>query len=143
MDTSHGLLRPCGATVNGATYRTAREALGLSIKGAAKFHGVAERSVRYWETDGTDIPAGIPPELSALSLAMNRASEMMCDDWRNLDFPSPFVLLRYNDPVAYFKSPLSEIAPFEAHGILVHRISLALERAGATVEIRYGDTPNP
>lgn len=126
--------------MNAASYRTDREAVGLSVKGAAKFHRVQERTIRYWEAGGTEIPAAVFTELASLDRVMTRVSEMICDDWRNLDFPSPFVVLRYNDPVQYFTSPLSEWVPFEAHGMLVHRIRQALERAGATVEIRYGDS---
>lgn len=128
---------------NGATYRTNRESLGLSLRGAAQFHNVGERSVRYWESDAAEIPAGVFAELAALDRHMTAASEMMLDDWRNRDFPSPFVLIRYTDPSDYDRSPLATLAPFEAQGMLLHRIRQALERAGAHVEIRYATRKEP
>ena len=121
----------------GALYRTNREALGLSVRGAANVHGVQERTIRYWESDAAEIPPGIFAELAALDRHMTDASEMMLDDWRNRDFPSPFVLIRYTDPDEYGRSPLATLAPFEAQGMLLHRIRQALQRAGAHVEIRY------
>ncbi len=111
----------------------------MSLRGAAKFFGVLERTVRHWKSGHAEIPPTVCAELATLDTRMTAAANMMCDDWRNRDFPSPFVLFRYNDPVKYFTSPLSEWVPFEAHGIAVHRIRQALERAGATVQIRYGD----
>jgi hypothetical protein len=124
---------------SGALYRTNREALGLSIRAAAQIHNVLERTVRYWESGSADIPHGVFDELHALDRRMTDACEMMLEGWRNGDFPSPFVLFRYNDPAAYAASPLAKLVPFEAQGMMVHRIRQALERAGATVEIRYGD----
>lgn len=62
--------------MNGATLKTIREALGLSVPWFANFCSVQERTVRHWESGRNTVPI----KVGAAILTLEKASLELSDD---------------------------------------------------------------
>lgn len=130
--------------MSGAEYRTLREACGLSLRDAATFHQVGERTVAYWESGRSGIPQGAIAELRDLNAAIERGVAGALDVYRALlaeHGPAAAVALtRYRTIEVYAGTRAGrEGLPLSSHAALLGRTMIALERAGAAVEIEWGD----
>ena len=129
--------------MNAAEYRTLREACGMTVRDAAAFHQVAERTIVHWETERNRIPPGAAGELTQLNAQIDRAALEAVDLYREqrerrgeLD---AVALTRYRTAEDYATSRAArEGLPHACHNALVARTMPALERIGARVAISWG-----
>lgn len=126
-----------------ATYRTLREACGLSQQAAAEFHNVALRTILHWETGRNSVPAGAAAEMALLNGQIERATAEAIKLWSEKSAGAESVMLiRYRTPTDYAGSrPEREGLSWACHNALIARSMLALERAGARVVVQYSVTP--
>jgi DNA-binding XRE family transcriptional regulator len=126
-----------------AEYRTLRESCGLSVRDAAAFHGVAERTIVHWETARNAIPAGAVDELIRLNARIERAVlervDLYADQRDRHGEPDIVTLTRYRTVEDYTGSrPAGEGLPHACHNALTGRTMTALERIGAKVAVTWG-----
>jgi hypothetical protein len=129
--------------VTSAEYRTLREACGLTVRDAAAFHRVAERTIVHWESERNGIPDGAAEELRELNAtiehgvvtALKLAAEVRPRDGE----PDAVALVRFRTPERYAGSrPAGEGLSHACHNAMIGRIMAALERAGKPVTISWG-----
>jgi hypothetical protein len=125
-----------------AEYRTLREACGLSVREAATFHGVGERTVMHWESERNGIPDGAGEELLALNATIQRGVDNILTLAGELTQthgePDTIALTRYRTAADYAGSRADlEGLPWPCHNALVGRAMTALERIGAHVTVAW------
>jgi DNA-binding XRE family transcriptional regulator len=129
--------------VTSPEYRTLREACGLTVREAAAFHQVAERTIVHWETGRNAIPAGAAEELARLNAKIDRAVQEAIDLYaeqseKHGDIDT-VALSRYRTAQDYAASRAArEGLPHSCHNALVARTMTALRRIGAPVKITWG-----
>ncbi|HQU16633.1 MAG TPA: helix-turn-helix domain-containing protein [Gammaproteobacteria bacterium] len=125
-----------------ATFRTLREACGLSQQDAASFLGVAIRTIAHWETGRNSVPAGAAADLQALNdrieagvrnvLAL--AAELSAQHGQ----PDDIVLTRYRSADDYQGSRADqEGLLWPCHNAMLARAMVALRRQGRAVALAY------
>jgi hypothetical protein len=125
-----------------AEYRTLREACGLSIRDAAVFHQIAERTVMHWESERNGIPTGAAEELLALNATIQRGVDNIMTVAGELaqqeGAPDAIALTRYRTAADYSGSRAGrEGLPWPCHNALIGRAMTALERIGARVTVAW------
>jgi len=125
-----------------AEYRTLREACGLSVRDAAAFHDVAERTIVHWETGRNGIPDGAGEQLMRLNARIERAVlevvDLYVDQRDRHGEPDTVALTRFRTAKDYAGSRAAlEGLPHACHNALTGRTMVALERIGARVEIAW------
>lgn len=124
-----------------AEFKTLREYLGLTITWVAERAGVGVRTVQYWESGRSKVPADVINMLTALDSNAERAvsealklAMAMTADQR----PERIVLLRYlTDADLHRYRPDMTGLPTTAHAALLARVQRALWALGLQVSIEY------
>lgn len=129
-----------------AEYRTLRQACFLSIRDAALFHQVGERTINYWESGRNGIPSGAVAEIRHLNDRIeagvrNRLTLIAELDQTTSDVDS-FNLFTYRTEGGYAGSTAAaEGLPLPAHQAMIARTLLRLRELGVPVLVTYADPP--
>lgn len=133
--------RPAPAPLNAAEYRTLREDCGLSLREAAAWHNVAERTVSYWESGGPK--PEVAQELLALRAQMQAAAVLAVEVAQQQISAHPEImgqpieLVRYTAADYPLTQPAKEGLPHGAHNRLLSLTADALAQAGIGAVIEY------
>ncbi|WP_368643271.1 helix-turn-helix domain-containing protein [Castellaniella ginsengisoli] len=73
--------------MNGATLKTIREALGLSVPWFADFCSVQERTVRHWESGRNTVPIKVGAAILTLEKASLELSDGIVNQIRTVGSP--------------------------------------------------------
>jgi len=125
--------------MNGATLRTIREALGLSVPWFADFCKVRERTVRYWESGRNAVPADVEHAILTLENASTEMADQLVgkvhaliDQYGPPKGPIPVERFDTDEDLARFQ-PNMEGLPVTFHAAAIARARWSL--AGEKVEI--------
>jgi hypothetical protein len=119
--------------MNGATLRTIREALGLSVPWFADYCNVRERTVRHWESGRNAVPAGVEHAIFELEKASTGMADQLIDKVRALiaqygppKGPIPVERFDEDEDLARFQPNMKNLpVTFHAAAIARARWSLA------------------
>ena len=128
-----------------AEFRTLREACGLSNKeDASAYFDVARRTLEYWESGRSPIPAGAEAELLKLNnqieTGVQRVRILAADLASKHGAPDRIDLTRYRtaDDYAGSRAALDGL-PHPCHNALIGRTLVALRRDGIAAQVAYAD----
>lgn len=143
VDDAVVAVRPLGA----AEYRTLREDCGLSVREAAEWHQINERTLGYWESPDREGPrAGAAADLIYLRAQLARAADTALALVKSQIAAHPDLsgqsvdLARYTAHDYPFTQPAAEGLPHGAHNRLLALTAEALAKADIDVEISYRGT---
>ncbi len=129
-----------------AEFKTLREACGLSLPQLAKLCGVLERSVRYWESGRSRVPADAArfvrqlDEMLSTSAAQAHATIAQAQQGK-APGEMQITLLRYqSDADLHHYRPDMRPLPATAHAALLYRVATAMQEQGIPWRIVYLDT---
>lgn len=117
-----------------AEFRTLRDALGLSVEACCRIFGVADRTIRRWDSGRLPVPPQVADELRAIDADYDAAAAALIrhyTDLSNQHGGAPpaggLVLLRYrtDDDLAHYHPDL-RLRGTQAHGAMVDRAARAL-----------------
>lgn len=125
--------------MNGAEFKTLREACGLTVPDMAKLaisprtgEAVGERTVRYWESGSVPVPDDVAEMLKQLDAILSRAAEQALETWRTAvqthgQGPDLVYLVRYreNEDLWRYRPDMKRL-PATCHAALINRARLAL-----------------
>ncbi len=118
--------------MNGATLKTIREALGLSVPWFASFCAVQERTARYWESGRMAVPTQVRTAILELERAAAETADQLVAQVRALiaahgrpDGPIPIVRYQDDDDLAHYQ-PNMEGLPATYHAAVIARARWAL-----------------
>ncbi|WP_368648955.1 DUF4447 family protein [Castellaniella ginsengisoli] len=125
----------CRARMNGATLKTIREALGLSVPWFANFCSVQERTVRHWESGRNTVPIAVAAAIREFEKAAAELVTQLVDQARTAiavyGMPKgPILAVRYasdEDLNRYQPNMAGLPATFHAAAIARTRWALAQE----------------
>lgn len=134
--------------MNGAEFKTLREACGLSVPDMAKLavspktgEPVGERTVRYWESGSFNVPVDVAQMLTNLDAMLNHAAEQALEVWRDAvkkhgHGPDMVYLVRYreNEDLWKYRTDMKGL-PATCHSALINRVRLALWSVGCATKI--------
>lgn len=127
-----------------AELKTTRESLGLPVAWLAERAGVQERTVRYWESGHTPVPADVAQLVQALDEMIDRTVQEGMEQIRRASqagmHPETVVLVRYrtDDELWAFRSDMKGL-PATAHAVLISRLRRALWADGIPSLIQFMD----
>lgn len=138
--------------MNGAEFKTLREACGLSVSDMAKLaispktgEPVGERTVRYWESGAFSVPDDVAQLLLELDNKLSEAFNAVFQELQEAielkrDIPKVLHFVRYreNEDLWYFKPDMKGL-PATYHAALLNRIRMALSNIGCETRIIWMD----
>lgn len=126
-----------------AEVKTLRESLGLSVAWLSRAARVDERTVRYWESGHTSVPADVAQLLAEVNRMLNLAvdkHEELIFQIEVTDRPDHIVMLRYrtNEDLWRFQPEFREMGlPATCHAAMLARLIHRMERRGQKVTLVY------
>lgn len=117
-----------------AEFRTLRDALGLSVDACCRIFGVADRTIRRWDSGRLPVPPPVAAELRAIDADYDEAAAALIrkyTDLSNQHGGAPpaggVILLRYrtDDDLARYHPDL-RLRGTQAHGAMIDRAARAL-----------------
>lgn len=134
--------------MNGAEFKTLREACGLTVPDMARLaisprtgEAVGERTIRYWESGSVPVPDDVGDMLTKLDSMLSHAAEQALEAWRAAEQahghgPDMVCLVRYRENADLWKyRPDMKGLPATCHAALINRARLALWGAGCATKI--------
>lgn len=124
--------RADSAAMTAAEFRVARESLGVTMEWIAAELGVAERTVRRWESGVTRVPDGVAADVRAIQAATDRfvaqvVDRLQADHVDDEDGESWWVLT-YASDAAYRAEHPDMTWPAGWHRAAMGRVAQALPR---------------
>jgi len=132
-------------SMNGATLKTLREALGIPIAWLAEAGNVQERTARYWEARLDDVPDDVRvlfEELERVAAqTVAREIEAIQSQIAIHGIPEePVLLVRYQDSVDMGRYQPDMVGfPVTFHAAVLARARWAMQQEGIEVEIHSFD----
>jgi hypothetical protein len=125
--------------MNGAEFKTIREACGLSVPDMAKLaisprtgEPVGERTVRYWESGTVPVPDDVAQLLEQLDAKLTQeAGDISTATSQTV---THIVRYRENEDLWHFRPDMKGM-PATCHAALINRARLALQMSGRTTRI--------
>lgn len=118
-----------------AEFRTLRDALGLSVDVCCRLFGVADRTIRRWDSGRLPVPDPVAHQLlevdadfdSAAAGAVRKALDEVA---RRGEAPADITIVRYrsDEDLARYRPDMRQLGT-QAHGALVDRLVRALRAA--------------
>ncbi|MDR2837770.1 MAG: DUF1870 family protein [Azonexus sp.] len=131
--------------MNGATLKTIRESLGLSVSWLAAAANVEERTVRYWEARLDGVPDDVRLVIEQLERLAAETAERGLAVIReqitaNRSSAKPVLLLRYgnDDDLGRYQPDMAGL-PATFHASILAKIRGALKKDDVEVVIRWFD----
>jgi len=134
--------------MNGAEFKTLREACGLTVPDLAKLaisprtgEAVGERTIRYWESDSVPVPGDMAEMLDKLDAMLSISADQALEAWREAvkqhgHGPDLVYLVRYreNEDLWRFRPDMKGL-PATCHAALINRARLALASVACHTKI--------
>lgn len=134
--------------MNGAEFKTLREACGLTVPDMAKLaisprtgEPVGERTVRYWESGSVPVPDDVADMLIKLDAMLSHAADQALETWRAAvkkhgQGPDMVYLVRYreNEDLWRYRTDMKGL-PATCHAALINRARLALASVACHTKI--------
>lgn len=134
--------------MNGAEFKTLREACGLTVPDMAKLaisprtgEAVGERTVRYWESGSVPVPGDVAEMLEQLDTMLSHAADQALETWRAAvqthgQGPDLVYLVRYreNEDLWRYRPDMKGL-PATCHAALINRARLALASVACHTKI--------
>ena len=130
--------------MNSAEFKTAREAVGLSVSQVAKIANVGERTVRYWESGRNKPPADVSKKIIEIDNQLEEGVKNtilfvkeMKEKHGKID---EINLLRYtNDDELWEKHAEFKGMPVTVHAAYLGRVKRELEKQNVVVNLAYSN----
>ena len=134
--------------MNGAEFKTLREACGLTVPDMAKLavsprtgEPVGERTIRYWESGSVPVPDDAATMLKQIDVMLSQSASQAMETWRAAakehgQGPDMVYLVRYRENEDLWKyRPDMKGLPATCHAALINRVRLALWEVGCATQI--------
>lgn len=110
-----------------ADLKTIREAIGLTVPDLAALAGVQERSVRYWESGRTAVPADVQAQVLRIDAWLTEQAREALATVRTLAAGEAVHLVRYREDEDLWRfQPAYRPLPVTAHAAALARTRAAL-----------------
>lgn len=128
-----------------AELKTLREACGLAVADLAAMAGVQERTVRYWESGHTAVPADVADQIDAIDRRLTEMAMAAVQQVRDIAaqhgaLPESVALVRYREGADLWQhQPEFRPLPVTTHAALLARARAALADLHVKTTIVYLD----